>query len=129
MLIEIIIALLAGVLLGSITGLTPGIHITLVAFFILSALAFLHVSPIALTVFIVAMSICHTFIDFIPSIFLGAPDEDSVLSVLPGHEMLIKGEGYEAVILTLYGSVIGIFLILLFAPLFIFFFQKSTIMH
>jgi putative membrane protein len=70
------------------------------------------------------MSICHTFIDFIPSIFLGAPDEDSVLSVLPGHEMLIKGEGYEAVILTLYGSIIGIFLILLFTPLFIFFLPK-----
>lgn len=124
MLIELVIALIVGVIVGTITGLTPGIHINLVAFFILSALAFLHISPIALAVFIVAMSVCHTFIDFIPSIFLGAPDEDSVLSVLPGHEMLIKGEGYEAVILTLYGSIIGIFLILLFTPLFILFLPK-----
>ena len=124
MIIELIIALLVGVLIGTITGLTPGIHINLVAFFLLSALAFLHISPIALAVFIVSMSICHTAIDFIPSIFLGAPDEDSVLSVLPGHEMLIKGEGYEAVILTLYGSIIGIFLILLFTPLFVFFLPK-----
>ncbi len=121
MIIELLIALIVGVLIGSITGLIPGVHINLVAFFLLSSLAFLHISPIALAVFIVSMSICHTFIDFIPSIFLGAPDEDSVLSVLPGHEMLIKGEGYKAVILTLYGSVAGIFLILLFTPLFIFF--------
>jgi len=110
--------------IGSITGLTPGIHINLVAFFLLSLVTagyFTGISPIILGVFIVALSITHTFIDFIPSIFLGAPDEDSVLSVLPGHEMLIKGQGYEAVLLTLIGSIIGIILILLFSLLFILF--------
>ncbi len=123
MLIEILIALIAGILIGTFTGLAPGIHINLVAFFILNLGIFSGNASIALTlvVFIVAMSITHTFIDFIPSIFLGAPDEDSVLSVLPGHEMLIKGKAYEAVILTLYGCSAGIFLILLFSPLFILF--------
>ena len=33
-----------------------------------------------------------TFIDFIPSIFLGCPDTDTELSILPGHELLKKGE-------------------------------------
>jgi putative membrane protein len=124
MFIELIIALLIGVIIGSITGLTPGIHINLVAFFLLSLVTagyFTGISPVILAVFIVSLSISHTFIDFIPSIFLGAPDEDSVLSVLPGHEMLIKGQGYEAVLLTLIGSSIGIILILLFTPLFILF--------
>lgn len=124
MIFEICIAIFIGVSAGTITGLAPGIHINLVALFLLSSLAFFHVVPIALAVFIVAMSITHTFIDFIPSIFLGAPDEDSVLSVLPGHEMLIKGRGYEAVILTLYGSLAGIFIILIFSPLFILFLPK-----
>jgi len=127
MLIEIFLALLIGIILGSITGLTPGIHINLVAFFLLSLVTsgyFAGISPIILAVFIVALSISHTFIDFIPSIFLGAPDEDSVLSVLPGHEMLIKGRGYEAVLLTLIGSIAGIMLILLFSPLFILFLPK-----
>jgi len=128
MIIELIVALIVGVLIGTFTGLTPGIHINLVAFFLLSLVTegyFTGISPIILAVFIVALSISHTFIDFIPSIFLGAPDEDSVLSVLPGHEMLSKGNGYEAILLTLIGSIAGIFLILLFTPLFIFFLPKG----
>jgi len=123
----LLVALILGILAGTITGLTPGIHINLVAFFLLSLLAlgyFSGVSPLVFVIFIVAMSIVHTFIDFIPSIFLGAPDEDSVLSVLPGHEMLIKGNGYEAVILTLYGSVMGVILTLLLTPLFIIFLPR-----
>lgn len=124
MILELVLALVLGVSIGAFTGLTPGIHINLVAFFLLSLVTaghLLNFPVISLAVFIVSLSITHTFIDFIPSIFLGAPDEDSVLSVLPGHEMLIKGQGYEAVLLTLIGSIAGIFLILLFTPLFIFF--------
>jgi len=127
MLIELTIALIIGVVIGSITGLTPGIHINLVAFFLLSLVTagyFAGISSIILVVFIVSLSITHTFIDFIPSIFLGAPDEDSVLSVLPGHEFLIRGRGYEAVLLTLIGSIAGIFIVFLFTPLFIFFLPK-----
>jgi len=127
MLLYLFIALIVGVLVGSITGLAPGIHINLVAFFLLSLVTagyFTGISPIILVVFIVALSISHTFVDFIPSIFLGAPDEDSVLSVLPGHEMLIKGKAYEAVILTLYGCIAGIFIIILLSPLFILFLPK-----
>jgi len=119
MIFELIIALLIGVIAGSITGLLPGIHINLVAVFLLSAAIFLPFPPIILAVFIVSMSITHTFIDFIPSIFLGAPDEDTSLSVLPGHQFLLQGKGYEAVIYTLYGSALGILLIFVFTPVFL----------
>ena len=126
MILYILLALLIGVLAGTLTGLSPGIHINLVAIFLLSSSLLLlkFVSPIVLVVFIVAMSMTHTFIDFIPSIFLGAPDEDSSLSVLPGHEMLISGRGYEAVILTLYGSVLGLIGIFFLSLLFIIFLPK-----
>jgi putative membrane protein len=67
------------------------------------------------------MSITHTFLDFIPSIFLGAPEEDNFLSILPGHRMLIDGRGYEAVVITLYGSLTALAIILLFTPIFILF--------
>jgi len=121
MILELIVALIVGILCGVITGLLPGIHINLVSVILLSFSFFLsHFSPLVLVVFIVSMSICHTFIDFIPSIFLGAPDEDSVLSVLPGHEMLNKGRAYEAVILTLYGSVSAIILLFFLTPIFIY---------
>ncbi|MFA7707397.1 MAG: tripartite tricarboxylate transporter permease [Candidatus Pacearchaeota archaeon] len=124
MLGELVFALVLGIFIGTITGLTPGIHINLVATILLSLVTagyFVGITPIVLVVFIVSLSISHTFIDFIPTIFLGAPDEDSVLAVLPGHELLLQGEGYEAVILTLIGGIVGIFLILFFTPLFILF--------
>ncbi len=99
------------------TGLTPGIHINLIAAIILSLTGVF--PPTAFLIFIVAMSVTHTFLDFIPSIFLGAPDEDTALGVLPGHEFLLKGQGHEAVLLTVIGSSISIILLILITPLFI----------
>jgi|SRR3989344_2378172 len=122
MFFEILLALLIGILLGIFTGLAPGIHINLVALFLVSISPSLltHTPAISLVIFIVAMTITHSFIDFIPSIYLGAPDEDNFLSVLPGHQMLRKGSGYEATVLTLYGALSGLIIIAIFIPLFIF---------
>jgi len=118
----LILALILGILAGCFTGLIPGIHINLIAVLLLGFSAFFltYFSPLVLAVFIISMAICHTFIDYIPSIYLGAPDEDTILSILPGHEMLIKGRAYEAIILTLYGSLAAIILSLLLSPIFIY---------
>jgi putative membrane protein len=123
MIIEILIALLLGVTAGTFTGLFPGIHINLVVAIITGSLALLtkYFSPVSLVIFIVAMSITHTFIDFIPSIFLGAPEEDTFLSILPGHQLLKEGCGYEACVLTLIGSLAAIPIILVVCPIFIYF--------
>ena len=121
MIIGIIIALILGVLAGTFTGISPGIHINLVAAILVGSLSFFRFAPlIALAVFIVAMSITHTFTDFITSIFLGAPEEDSFLSILPGHQLLLEGRGHEAYIFTLYGSLIAVPIILLFTPIFLY---------
>ncbi|OGJ21235.1 hypothetical protein A3K73_02345 [Candidatus Pacearchaeota archaeon RBG_13_36_9] len=127
LMLALFIALILGIIAGCLTGFLPGIHINLVAalLFGASSMLLLNFPPLALVIFIVAMSITHTFVDFIPSIFLGAPDDEAFLSVLPGHEMLNKGKGYEAVILTLYGSIAAIFMILLLAPVFILFLPKT----
>jgi putative membrane protein len=130
MLLELPLALLLGILIGTITGILPGIHINLVSAFLLSISAslLLHFPPLALVIFLVSLSITHTFIDFIPSIFLGAPDEDNnALSILPGHDMLIKGKAYEAVVLTLYGSLSALIIILIFSPLFFYFLKDIYI--
>ena len=119
MLIQILISLIMGVLSGTITGLIPGIHINLIGVFLisLSASLFSSKNKSYLIIFISSMAITHTFIDFIPSIFLGCPDTDTELSILPGHELLKKGQGYQAIILTCYGSLAAIFiLILIFLP-------------
>jgi putative membrane protein len=117
MLIELIIALLAGVLIGSFTGLFPGIHINLVGAFLVSiSTSYLYgINIIYLVTFISSMAITHTFMDFIPSIFLGCPDADTGLSILPGHEMLKEGEGYQAIMRTAYGGVASVFLLAILA--------------
>lgn len=117
MLIQILIALFIGILAGTFTGLVPGIHINMIGatLIALSASLLVSVNAIYLIVFIVAMAITHTFVDFIPSVFLGCPDTDTELSVLPGHELLKKGQGYEAIILTAYGSLAAVFLLILIA--------------
>ncbi len=112
MLLQIILFLLLGIFTGTITGLTPGIHINLIGAILitLSGTIFASINPLYLAVFIVAMAITHVFIDFIPSIFLGCPDTDTELSILPGHEMLKKGYGFQAISLTAFGGLLGIFL-------------------
>ena len=119
MLLQILLAIFAGTFFGVFTGLIPGIHVNLIGVFLisLSSTLLFNINPLYLVIFIVAIAITHIFIDFIPSIFLGCPDTDTELSILPGHELLKKGEGYEAVMLTAYGSLAAVFiLILIFYP-------------
>ena len=112
MLVEILVALLIGTIAGIFTGLIPGIHINLVGAIIVSlSISILsNIPAVYLVVFIVSMSITHVFIDFIPSIFLGAPEDGTELSILPGHEMLKKGLGFQAVKLVSLGCLYGIFI-------------------
>jgi len=112
MLLELILFLLVGILFGTLTGLTPGIHINLIGGILIS-LPFLNLNPIYLVVFVTSMAITHTFLDFVPSVFLGCPDTDTELSVLPGHEFLKNKKGFEAVYLSNIGSLIAIFLLIL----------------
>jgi putative membrane protein len=119
--LQLILAALIGLIAGTITGIIPGIHINLIAILIFTGSSYLlnYFSPITLAAFITSMAITHTFLDFIPSIFLGAPDEDTALSVLPGHKLLLKGLGYGAIKLTLIGSFFGLLFALLISPLLI----------
>lgn len=119
MFLELIIALIIGVVAGIFTGLTPGIHTNLIAIVLISASGFLlgFTSPLVLAVFIIAISVTNSFVDSIPSIFLGAPDADMALGVLPGHRYLLKGMGYMAVKLTLIGSFGALILSIIMFPL------------
>ncbi len=121
MFIELIIAITAGILFGIITGLTPGIHVNLIALLAVSAAPFLinYISVIAIAVFIISLAVTHSFLDSIPSIYLGAPDEAHALSALPGHRMLIEGEGHIAVACTMIGSFAAMLSCILLVPLFI----------
>ena len=121
MFLEFLIAALLGITAGIFTGLIPGMHINLVSILLVSSSAYLlnFVSLPSLGVFIISMAIAHTFLNVLPAIFLGAPDADTALGVLPGHKLLLKGMGYEAVKLTVIGSLFSLILAVSLIPLLI----------
>ncbi|MFA5061208.1 MAG: tripartite tricarboxylate transporter permease [Candidatus Pacearchaeota archaeon] len=122
--VYLVIAFLLGILIGTFTGIIPGIHINLVSLILISIITPAPEKIPSILVFIVSMAITHTFIDFIPAIFLGAPDEDTGLGVMPGHELLLKGLGHHAVRLTIIGSTIAITSLIIIIPLFFLFLPR-----
>jgi len=117
---DLILACFLGVICGTITGLIPGIHVNTAGAIIFTSSAFLLgiFSPEFLCVFLVAMSIAHALIEFIPSIFLGVPDEATAISVLPGHRMVLEGRSKEAIRIVALGGFGAIIVIILMLPIF-----------
>ncbi len=121
----LIISIFIGFLLGIISGLTPGIHVNNFALILLALTPFflkMGFAPFYIAVIILSNSVTQTFVDIIPSIFLGAPEADTALAVLPGHQLLMEGRGPEAVRLSAMGSAGSVAASLLIAvPLGLFF--------
>lgn len=114
--IDALIFLFLGIMLGVVTGLVPGVHPNAVIFLLLP-LYFLWEPPVLLFIaFAVGVSVVHTFVSFIPSVLLGAPDPETALSVLPGHKYLHHGRAYEAIELTVYGGLVSATIALLSLP-------------
>ncbi|MFW5852444.1 MAG: tripartite tricarboxylate transporter permease [Nanoarchaeota archaeon] len=119
MLLHTLIAILLGILAGNFTGLIPGIHINLISAVAISYYAMTaNIPPLLVAIFIISMSTTHTFVDCIPSIYLGAPDQSHILTALPGHAMLMKGDGHNAVKLTIIGSMFTLIMSILLFGLF-----------
>jgi putative membrane protein len=71
------------------------------------------------------MCVAQSFVDFIPSIFLGAPSPDTFEGVLPGHAMMMKGKAYEAICLTVFGGLIALLAGTALTPLFFLYIQEN----
>ncbi len=123
-LLELIIAALLGILVGTFSGLTPGIHINMISLLVLALSPLLihtfGIHMITMGAFIIAMGVVHTFLDAIPSIFLGAPNENTILGVLPGHRYLLRGNGLMAVKFFTLGSFFGLIAAIILFPILIF---------
>ncbi len=103
-LIEKIPFIAVGLALGTITGLFPGIHLNTVSSLVLF---FRFPGSIEIVLMIVAMNVMHSFMDFVPSILLGAPDESNFLSALPGHKLFLRGQALLGIQLAVTGNLVG----------------------
>jgi putative membrane protein len=98
--------LILGIICGTITGLFPGIHpnnIVALSFLILPYFGIYNYIP-----FLIGLVIAHYFINFIPSAFLGVPDDETAVSALPMHKLTLNGNGYEGIVLAGFGSYLGV---------------------
>ena len=111
------LSFLIGAGFGTFSGLVPGIHVNALASFMLAfypsvAGFFGEISGpenagTAVCCCIMSASVVHSFLDFVPSVFIGAPDSEDSVSVLPGHRLLLAGRGMEAVRAAAAGSLVG----------------------
>ncbi len=114
-----IFCVIAGWIFGFLTGMIPGIHVNNIAVLLAGTAAFWYgfgFSPVLLSAVILSCAVSHTFHNIIPAVFLGAPGEETIFAVLPGHKLLIAGEGRTAVRLSALGSAAAVFFSFLVIP-------------
>ncbi len=102
---ELLTAILVGGLVGAITGLLPGLHVNTVAAVVFAFAS--NTGPMA-ALFLLSVGTVHTVVNILPATYLGAPDEDDVLAVLPAHRLLMAGRGAEAVAVSVAASLLGV---------------------
>ena len=118
--IELVIACFIGILIGTTTGMIPGIHVNTAGaiLFASSNLLLAQLSPEFLCVLMVSMSIAHALIEFVPSMLLGVPQEGTATSILPGHRMVLQGRSKEVIRIVSVGGFGAILVTIAMLPIF-----------
>ena len=119
MILALVYVCIVGASIGSFSGLIPGIHVNTLAVIILSLHSTLEswisylvphdIAPMMLACCIISATVVHSATDFVPSVFFGIPDSDNALNILPGHKMVLMGQGMTAVRCAAIGSIVGAF--------------------
>ncbi|MBO4502056.1 MAG: tripartite tricarboxylate transporter permease [Candidatus Methanomethylophilus sp.] len=130
LLLLILYMCLIGAAAGTFSGLVPGVHVNTLAMLLLLASPILldvlsgfvpaGYGPLLLSCAVMSAAVVHSSVDFVPSAFIGIPDADTVLNVMPAHRMILDGEGMAAVRCAAIGSLTGAIVSLILAvPMFI----------
>ena len=110
--------ILTGILLGTCSGLTPGLHANNFALLLGSVAPAIPGHPGHVAAAMLAAAVVHTFLDVVPALSLGVPDAAMAASALPGHQLVLAGRGREALRLSAIGSLLAlVFAIPLAIPL------------
>ncbi len=96
--------LVAGVALGTASGLLPGLHANNMAFLLAGVAPSVPGPRLYVAMAMLAAGVVHTFLDVVPSLALGVPDAAMAAVSLPGHRLVLEGRGREAIRLSALGS-------------------------
>ncbi|MEM0449026.1 MAG: tripartite tricarboxylate transporter permease [Methanomassiliicoccales archaeon] len=126
-LLTVFLIAIFGALLGIGSALIPGMHINtfsllllslypelslLLSSFSLASVTYLD-PPMMFAILLVSAATGSSFTDFLPSTFLGLPESDTSMSMLPAHRLLLQGKGMDAVRFSATGSLLGALLAVL----------------
>jgi putative membrane protein len=112
-------AALLGTLVAALVSWFPGLHIYQVAALLVALSARVQgmISNDVLALFMLGLVVGYAMLNTIPSVFLGAPDDSTIFIVLPGQRYMMQRKGFEASVLTGIGSLGGLLVLLMLAPL------------
>lgn len=97
-----------GVLCGTLSGLTPGLHANNFALLMAAVAPKVPGPPTLVGAAMLAAGVTHTFLDVVPALALGVPDAAMAAVALPGHRLVLEGKGREALRLSALGSVLAV---------------------
>ncbi len=115
----LLVYILIGIGATTIISLIPSLHIyNVMGLIIIAILTFGHFIPAEVIPYMfMAMLVTYSVLNTLTAIFLSAPDESMIFVVMPGQKALMLGRGYEIAMLTGFGSLLGILLLVLITPL------------
>lgn len=100
--------ILAGAVLGSCSGLVPGLHANNFALLLAGLAPSVPGPPLFVGCAMLAAGVVHTFVNAVPAMALGVPDAEMAVTALPAHRMVLDGRGYEALRLSALGSILAV---------------------
>ncbi|WP_324757230.1 tripartite tricarboxylate transporter permease [Haloarcula sp. GH36] len=106
--LPLLVAIVAGVGLGTVSGLVPGLHANTFALLLAAIAGAVPGSAVAVGAAMLAAGVTHTFLDIVPALALGVPDPAMAANALPGHRLVIQGRGREALRLSALGSGLAV---------------------
>ena len=121
LMLKVFLSTIAGTIVSIIVGCLPAMHVynvatLLIVFYAAVSKSVLGSDPYVMMPFMMGLVVGWAILNTIPTVFLGAPDESSMLMVFPTQKYLMQGRGYEAVALTAVGALGGIICLLAVSP-------------
>ncbi|MEO0281476.1 MAG: tripartite tricarboxylate transporter permease [candidate division WOR-3 bacterium] len=103
-----------GIFLGLLAGLLPGLHPNQIYFVVFGLLT---LKPECFVVLAGSLAISNIISSYIPMLFVSVPDPNNVANILPGHRMVLKGRGLEALKISVLSVVFALLSVLILLPL------------